>query len=538
MTIPILALVLLCSLPASAVSGPDERRPTDPRSIAAPANPQAAPVPVDDLFYTRSVSSPAWSPDSKQVVFTTNLTGRNNLWKVSAAGGWPIQLSQSDERQSGAVWTRDGKSIVYQSDVGWHEYYDLFLVPADGGPVVNLTGTPEVTETGPRFSRDGRQLLFSSKQKTASAYDLSVMDWATRKVRNLTNEPTRNHIWEDGGFSPDGTAVYASRFEAGFTDADLYRIDLKTLAQENLTAHHGNLRFQFADVSPDGRRVLLTADREGGFPNVALLDVSTKKLTWVTDTRWEASAAAFSPDGRSLAYAVNEDGRSDVYLADAATLESRKLALPQGINSAAGRHPFSPDGRSLLVSHQSSGAPPDLWVYDLATNQPRQLTFSAVASLRDLPPSQLVHYPSFDGKVVSAFLWMPFNLKRDGTHPAIVMPHGGPTGQTVDSFNRTAEALASRGYVCIAPNVRGSTGYGMEFQKANFKDLGGGDLQDEVYAVKFLEATGFVDAKKVGITGGSYGGFMTLMAIGRTPSVWSAAVELYGIIDWYTMMQH
>jgi dipeptidyl aminopeptidase/acylaminoacyl peptidase len=179
-------------------------------------------------------------------------------------------------------------------------------------------------------------------------------------------------------------------------------------------------------------------------------------------------------------------------------------------------------------------------VYDISSGRARQLSYSAIASLNsaNLPPSQLVHYKSFDGKIISAFLWLPFNLQRDGSNPGIVMPHGGPTGQTTDSFNRTAEALASRGYVCIAPNVRGSTGYGLEFQKANYQDLGGGDLQDEVYAARFLQDTGYVDAKKIGITGGSYGGYMTLMAIGKTPDIWAAAVESYGIIDWLTMLQH
>jgi dipeptidyl aminopeptidase/acylaminoacyl peptidase len=149
-----------------------------------------------------------------------------------------------------------------------------------------------------------------------------------------------------------------------------------------------------------------------------------------------------------------------------------------------------------------------------------------------------VHYRTFDGKIISAFLWVPFNLKRDSSNPGIVLPHGGPTGQTVDSFNKAAAALASRGYVCIAPNVRGSTGYGMEFQKANFKDLGGGDLKDEVYAARFLAATGYVDGKKIGITGGSYGGYMAMIAIGRTPDVWAAAVELFGITDWLTEQEH
>ena len=182
-----------------------------------------------------------------------------------------------------------------------------------------------------------------------------------------------------------------------------------------------------------------------------------------------------------------------------------------------------------MVTHQSSTQPGDLWVYDIGNRRAARLTFSAIASLTNtpLPPSQIVHYKTFDGKTISALMWMPFNLKRDASNPAVVLPHGGPTGQMVDYWNTDVTALVSRGYICIAPNVRGSTGYGIEFQKANYQDLGGGDLQDEVYAAKFLEATGYVDRKKIGITGGSYGGFMTLMAIGRASDVWAAAVEEY-----------
>jgi len=538
MTLGSLTAVLLLAMPALAVSGPDDRRPTDPKSIASPPNPQARSVPVDDLFYTRGVEFPSWSPDSKQVAFITNMTGRYNVWKVAAGGGWPIQLSQSEERQDAAAWSPDGKWIVYQSDIGGNELADLFAIPADGGAAVNLTGTPAANEVSPVFSRDGKQLLFAYKPKISSIWDFAVMEWGTRKVRNLTREQEKDRIWERAAWAPDGRFVYASRYNASFTDADLFRVDVATGSAENLTAHRGDLRFVVADVSADGRTVLMTGDRSRGFPNVALLVVATKTVTWATDTQWEAEAKAFSPDGRTFAYQINADGRSDVFLADTATLKSRKLELPEGLNSTEGSRPFSPDGRSLVVSHQASNNPKDLWIWDLATNQARQLTYSAIASLRNLPPAQLVQYPSFDGKIISAFLWKPFNLKRDGTHPAVVLPHGGPTDQTVDSFNRMAAALASRGYFCIAPNVRGSTGYGLEFQKANFQDLGGGDLQDVVYALKFLEATGYVDMKKVGIAGGSYGGFMTLMAIGKTPGLWSAAVDLYGVIDWYTMLQH
>jgi dipeptidyl aminopeptidase/acylaminoacyl peptidase len=194
----------------------------------------------------------------------------------------------------------------------------------------------------------------------------------------------------------------------------------------------------------------------------------------------------------------------------------------------------------LLLSHESSVEPGDFWIYDLPARKAKQLTYSAIASLSSAPrpPSQIVSYKSFDGKTISALLWIPFNLKRDGSNPALVLPHGGPTGQSQDYWSPRIAAFVSRGYTCIAPNVRGSTGYGIDFQKANYKDLGGGDLQDEVYAAKFLEATGYVNPKKIGITGGSYGGFMTLMAIGRTLEVWAAGVELFGIINWMTMLDH
>jgi dipeptidyl aminopeptidase/acylaminoacyl peptidase len=152
-----------------------------------------------------------------------------------------------------------------------------------------------------------------------------------------------------------------------------------------------------------------------------------------------------------------------------------------------------------------------------------------------LPASEVMHYKSGDGTVISALMWMPFNLARDGKAAGVVLPHGGPTGQTVDSFNRFAIALASRGYVALAPNPRGSTGYGKAFEDANKKDLGGGDLDDEVAGAKFLAATGYVDPHRIGIAGGSYGGYMTLMAVAKTPGVWAAGVEEYGIIDWAHM---
>jgi dipeptidyl aminopeptidase/acylaminoacyl peptidase len=536
-------LVLICFSVSgflTASTGPDDRPLTDPKSVVSAQNAAARPAPVDDLYYTRSVFGAAWSPDGNQIVFTSDMSGRPNIWKVRASGGWPIQLTQSDDRQYNAVWSPDGQWIVYQQDHAGNELWDLYAIPSGGGEPVNLTNTPAIREEDPHWSHDGRTIAFAYKAKAGTQYDIALLDWNTRKVRKLTNERQPGYSWSVVAWSPDDKTIYADRINPPFTDADVYRIDVATGKLENLTPHRGTIRYLASSLSPGGRTLLLSSDARGGYMNVALLDVATKKLTWVTDLKWEAFAGHFSPDGKRFTYVVDEDGLTDAYLADRSGNRAQKVDLPHGLNTYSGNPTeFAPQSDRVIVAHEASNQPGDLWIYELGSRHADQLTFSAIASLRatPLPPSQIVHYKTFDGKIISALLWMPFNLKRDGSNPALVLPHGGPTGQMVDYWNPDVQALVSRGYICIAPNPRGSTGYGLDFQKANFQDLGGGDLKDEVAGVEFLKATGYVDPKKIGITGGSYGGFMTLMAIGKVPDIWAAAVEEYGIINWFTMLK-
>jgi len=534
----LLVVISFLTVISCFASGPADRQPTDPKSITSPVSAGAKPVPIEDLFYSRRITDQGWSPDGKEIVITTNFTGRFNLWKVSSSGGWPVQLLQSEDRQFNPFWSPDGKWIVYQQDVGGHEVYDLYAVPANGGQPVNLTNTPHVSEDNPLFSRDGSMLAYTVKPEDSSIINIAVMDWATRKQRIITDEKSSDRYWQIIDFTRDGKTIYAIRGNVPFTDASVWRIDVASARAEELTPHQGDVLIQASSISPDGNLLLLTSGEKGGYNNVALLDLKTRKQTWITDTQWDAGSGNFSPDGRQFTYALNHDGQTDMYLQTVGQTTAQRLDFPPGQTfAAASPTAFSPDGTRLLVSHEDSQRVIDLWIYDLKTRSARQLTQSAIASLSSssVPPVQLVYYKSFDGQIISAYLWMPFNLKRDGSNPAIVLPHGGPTGQVRNTFDARAAALASRGYICIAPNVRGSSGYGLAFQKANIKDLGGGDLQDEVYATKFLLASGYVDSKKIGIAGGSYGGYMTLMAIGKVPDIWAAAVDQYGVINWKTM---
>jgi dipeptidyl aminopeptidase/acylaminoacyl peptidase len=402
-----------------------------------------------------------------------------------------------------------------------------------------LTNTPEIREQHPVWSHDSKLIACSYKPKQAPSYDLAIIDVATHKLRKLTEEKDPQQTWDVIAFSPDNRILYANRTSVGFDAGDVYAVDVASGQQTNLTPHDGKQLNLGADVSPDGTTILMTSNAKGGYLNLALLDVATKKLTWTTDTQWEVMAGAFSPDGAHFTYAVNADGRSTLYLG-ARQGQSTKLNLPPGVNTTLTPQQFSPDGRHLLLEHEAMNTPNDLWVYDIDTGGTRQLTHMAVASLtpQTIPPSELVHYKTFDGKIITAILRMPFNLKRDGSNPAVIFPHGGPTGQTIDTWSRWSNALVTRGYIVLMPNPRGSTGYGIDFQRANYQDLGGGDLKDEMYGLEWLLSTGYVDPRKVGVFGGSYGGFMTLMLAAKEPDKFTAAVDLFGPLDWYTMLKN
>src|SRR2546430_6397235 len=328
---PIVMLIERCG-----ASCPEDRQIPDPKSIASDTNPAAHPVPIDDLYYTRNVAGGAWSPDGKQVVFTTDMSGRLNLWKVNATGSWPIQLTPSADRPFNTARSLEGKWIVYQQDKGGNELWDLYAVPAEGGEIVNLTNTPEIREESPLWSPDGATLALNYKPKESTVYDIALLDWATRKVRKLTNETTKTYSWSAVAWSANGKTLFANRSEtSGVPESDVYSIDVATGKRENLTPHQGKILYAASSASPDSKTLLITSTQKNGFQNVALLDVASKKLTWVTDTKWEASSADFSRDGESFTYTLNEDGESDSYLVNRASTRAEKVALPPALNSVA-----------------------------------------------------------------------------------------------------------------------------------------------------------------------------------------------------------
>jgi dipeptidyl aminopeptidase/acylaminoacyl peptidase len=552
-------MVVLMSVLASSQSLPVAEAITDPKQISSKPDARVEKnLSIEKLYMTRQVGGSTWSPDGKTVAFVSNLSGRNNIWLVPAEGGWPMQLTVSDQRQTSPTWSPNGKWIAYMSDYDGDEQWDIFLVSPKNGQVVNLTNTREIAEESPAWSPDGRYLAYMVKPKTSSVFEIDVYDTVLRDVKHLTTGTAKDRMNVAPIWSSDGTFMVYTQEQSKGTDSNVFLVDIASAQSMLLTPHDGERTYSANDISPDGKKVLITSNAGNGYDNVGLLDIASKKIYWVTQDKWEIAGESFSPDGKFLTYNANIDGNTDIYLYDISAGKARPLPLPKGVNYSAGRpSAFTRDNSRLLYYHTGPTAPGDLWVYDLVDGEIKvsstragapaphershQLTYSLVGGVQssDMVEPYLVHYPSKDGKwTVSAFVYVPYNLPRNGQHPAIVYVHGGPTAQTMNTFNRFVQHMANQGYIVIAPNYRGSTGYGKEFQQANLFDMGGGDLQDVLAAADWIKQTGYVDPKKLILMGGSYGGYLTMMGVTKAPEMWAAGVPIVPFVNWFTEIQN
>src|SRR5579862_5973657 len=337
---------------------------TDPKKISSKPNAQVEPrsLTIEKLYMTRQIGRATWSPDGKSIAFISNMSGRNNLWIVPSDGGFPVQLTVSDQRQTAPAWSPDGKWIAYQSDYDGDEQWDIFLVSPKTGKIVNLTQTREIAEQNPTWSPDGRYLAYEVKPKTSAAYEIDVYDLILRETKHITS----NTPQDKGNFNPiwskDGKLIVYTQEQAKGTDSNIFIADVETGNSTLLTKHDGEHLYFANDVSSrgmsDAETILLTSNAFNGYDNIGQLLVgrrgnpqptNSSEIKWLTQDKWEIRGGEFSPDGKRLTFSANVDGNEDIYLHDLAIGKSTALAIPKGVNEPVGGHSaFSADGSRLL----------------------------------------------------------------------------------------------------------------------------------------------------------------------------------------------
>jgi dipeptidyl aminopeptidase/acylaminoacyl peptidase len=542
MRIASLFSVLFLALIVSAQNLPTPQAITDASKIESPTLIDFKPIELDKLFLTRQFDGATWSPDGKEIAFTSNISGRMNVWVVPSEGGWPRQLTVSDQRQESPAWSPDGKWIAFLSDKDGDELWDIYLVSPKSGEVKNVTMSSRSEEGRPAWSPDGKQIAYPMRPKDKAAYEIDVMDIKSQKTTHITQNTPADRYNDDPLWSPDGKSLAWTQEYADLENADVMVADVASGKAGNLTNHAKGQVFRATAWSPDGKSLLITSDAKNGYMNVGVLDVASKQIKWLTEEKWEMEAIDFAAGGKQAIWTANVDGEVSVHATELASGKSEELAAGGGVNTTDEiPHPVSQDGSRLLYIHDAANSPRAIWAYDFASKKAQPVTHALLAGVpeKELVEPTLAHFPSKDGKyTLSAWTYMPYNIQPNHKYPAIVYVHGGPDDQSMANFNPLLQYFVNLGYIVIAPNYRGSTGYGRDFRKANHMDAGGAELQDVVDAAEFIKKSPYADPKNIVLMGRSYGGYLTLMGVTKFPDEWSAAVPIVPFANWFTAYQN
>src|SRR3954464_11031034 len=262
---------------------------TSPAAVISQQKGEVEPVTIDKIYTTRQIGGSSWSPDGSRVAVITNISGRANIWIVPAQGGWPKQLTVSEQRQIDPEWSPDGNWIAFSSDYAGNEQWDIFLVSPKSGQVINLTNTPDVSEMDARWSPDSQTIAFRSKPKNAAPYDIQTIGVPTRKISAITQGTPAGFDNSDPIWSPAGKQLAYTRGDSGGHSSDVFLADLASGRSTNVTPHEGDKLFQATDWSPNGKSILLTSNAANGSLNIGELTIASRKITWLTNEQWESS---------------------------------------------------------------------------------------------------------------------------------------------------------------------------------------------------------------------------------------------------------
>jgi len=476
----------------------------------------------------RSASLLDVMPDGSAALISTRFASTAQLHLVEQPMGARQQLTFGEEPIGTGKLSPDGRSIYYLRDVGGGEFFQVYRLDRQSGRSELLTDGKSRHE-GLLLSHDGKQIAWASTARNGKDHDVYFGSTADpKKVRRITE---REGAWEAVDFSRDGKSLLVVQ-ERAVDDSDLHVVDLATGQMRQITPREGKGSVVDAAFAPDGKSVYVATDRYGDFDGIwrfdlARMDAPPASTAFGKGQKWNVEKFALSPDGRTLAASINEDGWSRIYLAPTSGGAPQALNVPRGIVAALD----FPAHRSdvLFLAQQTARSPTDVWSIDLKTKKPVRWTKSEVGGLDTsaFVEAELVHYPGKGGISVPAFLYKP---RTGGRVPVVILWHGGPEGQSRPTFDPGLQFLTNElGFAAIAPNVRGSTGYGKAYVAMDNGPKREEALTDIGATLDFIASRPDLDKDRVAVWGGSYGGYMVLASLAFYGERIRAGVDVVGI---------
>ena len=516
-------------------------------NLPTPSNlkPEGLPPIREDVFqaidrYTefRTAALLDWAPAKREILIATRFGDVPQIHRVAKPGGSRQQLTFFPDRVTGALYNpANGGEMLFRKDEGGGEFYQLFLDDLRSGKITLLTKGGRTRNTGPIWSRDGKYIAFASTARDGQNGDIWIEDPhdpSAARILLQTSEPG----WQISDWSADGKQMLLT-LEHSAVSSEVYLLDVASGQKQKLgpdSAEAGWFNPQFANNGPG---VYAISNASSDTTQVVYIDPGSKKASVLRpDLKWDVDDLAVSRDGRYVAFLANEDGFGKLHIWDTSAHKEATLpSLPEGVMDGLR---WRDTGHEIGFSVSSAHSPGDAYSLDLDDRQITRWTYSETGGLdaTAFASAQLIHWKSFDGRSISGFMYGAA-ARFTGPRPVIVNIHGGPEGQSRPSYlGATNYYMSDLGVVVIYPNVRGSTGYGKTYLNLDNGAKREDSVKDIGALLDWIKTQPTLDSSRIMVTGGSYGGYMTLAVMTHYSDRVRCAVEQVGISNFRTFLEH
>lgn len=481
---------------------------------------------IEQFMNTESIEGVSVSHDDARILYASDKSGVYNAYSISKHGEDPKQLTHStDDSIFPVSFFPEDHRFLYESDNGGNEITHLYLSD-ENGRTKDLTPGEKEKAMFHGWSENRRSFFYESNKRDERYMDLYEMDVETFTPRMIFQNEEGYQVT---AVSPNKISI-ALHKPVTANNSDMYLYSPET-GMEHLSPHEGDV--QYIPMAFDAKSLYLyyVTDEENEFLHLKRMHVKTKTVETVAEEDWDIMMAKFSPNHKYLVYALNNNGKIEMKILE--TKSGKHVEIPGLPDGQISGVTISQSENQLAFLLNSSNSPANLYIYDFNRDKLQCLTDTLNPEIdqNDLVEANVVHYESFDGLSIPAIYYEPFTAGETKV-PALVWVHGGPGGQSMVDYNPIFQYLVNQGYAILAVNNRGSSGYGKTFFKAADLKHGEVDLADCVEAKKFLASTGRVDEKRIGIIGGSYGGYMVLTALAFQPNAFKVGVDVFGVSNW------
>jgi dipeptidyl aminopeptidase/acylaminoacyl peptidase len=535
-------VIALCSLLLGAVAFAQSDEIVPNENLVAegiPKIPASLAESVGRYSEFRSAGFASWHPTRREMLIQTRFADTSQVHLVKFPGGDRTQLTFFRDRVAGARYEpTQGETFLFGKDVGGGEFFQLYLYDLKTGAIKLLTDGKS-RNTGAQWSYQGDRIAYGSTKRTGADVDIWVVSPSGPESAHMVTE-NQGGGWGVADWSPDGKQLLLSN-EVSAAETYIWLLDIQTGKKNLLTPKPATdtVAYTNALFAKDGKGIYMTSDSDSEFQRLVYLDLATHKTKVLTTAlQWDVDEFELSKDGRWIAFVANEDGISKVHVLDTRT--NKEPALPKLPVGVIGGLRWRGQTSELGFSLSTASQPFDVYSLDVSTGKLERWTFSETGGLNTsgFSEPELIHWKSWDQRSISAFLYKP-PARFSGKHPVIIDIHGGPEGQVRPDFlGQDNYYINELGIVMIYPNVRGSTGYGKTFQKLDNGFLREGSYKDINSLLDWIQTQPDLDSNRVLITGGSYGGFMTLAIATNYNDRICCSVDVVGPSNLVTFLEH